>query len=413
MTDMNTLKQELAKSQKFRSIRTKLTIFILALILPISAVMIAMLNTNHGAKPTSPPFAQQDNFWRDSSNENTRFGLDELQNKFADLNAVSRTSTSQEEFEQSMWKMLVEMQGQYNQDMWRELNNDNAADFVNYQTEELRSSVDSSYIDTVKQGLANDGEDSSYFFDNYLNGETKQFAPDTNQRIALVAVPGLASGAWTTMNVALNTAYYTVKAAGWWVPAFITAGIVLVALAVVTAVVVMYWDVIRPVFNNIVNQFLSIAGKVVSWVRGFFDGVLGNAQTALTKVIAGVRYVIDVALTTAVVSQIQKSGQYFLVLRHNGKMYFYPISVSQSMAANALMMNQENLGTYTINQMDAVFVAQKASINGTINQYDGKAFEVHGTSSSNNIYFWHCHPFGRNNAHSWYGSPWYGGPSRA
>jgi hypothetical protein len=59
------------------------------------------------------------------------------------------------------------------------------------------------------------------------------------------------------------------------------------------------------------------------------------------------------------------------------------------------------------------YVAQKASPTGEINEYDGKAFEVHGTTTSNNIYFWHCHPYLRGEAHSWYGYPWYGDESRA
>jgi hypothetical protein len=44
MKTMEQIKQELTLSKKSRSIRTKLTIFVLALVLPISAVMATALN---------------------------------------------------------------------------------------------------------------------------------------------------------------------------------------------------------------------------------------------------------------------------------------------------------------------------------------------------------------------------------
>jgi hypothetical protein len=206
------------------------------------------------------------------------------------------------------------------------------------------------------------------------------------------------------MNVALNTAYYTVKAAGWWIPAFITAGIVLVALAVVTAVIVLNWDVIRPVFNNIVNQFLSIAGKVASWVRDFFTGTLGNAQAALTEVIDGVKYVIDVVLTIATVAQMQKSGYYFLVLRSNdNKMYFNPSSVSRDRAISALIINSRNVGIYTLNNTDALNIATQASPNSQV-----WGIEEH-SDKGGGLYFRHYHPnfTDRDNSHShsWFGAP--------
>jgi hypothetical protein len=206
------------------------------------------------------------------------------------------------------------------------------------------------------------------------------------------------------MNVALNTAYYTVKAAGWWIPAFITAGIVLVALAVVTAVIVLNWDVIRPVFNNIVNQFLSIAGKVASWVRDFFNGALGNAQAALTQVIGGVKYVIDVVLTIETVAQMQKSGYYFLVLRSkDNKMYFNPSWVTQKIAIEALKLNLKSIGTYTLIDFDARNIAGQASLYG-----DTYKAEVHNKDKPG-LYFEHYHPKMSNrddsHAHSWFGAP--------
>ncbi|MDR2978259.1 MAG: hypothetical protein LBU56_02410 [Rickettsiales bacterium] len=59
MTDINTLRQELnASKAKRHSIRTKLTIFVLALILPISAVMAVVLGMKYSPVSTVPPITQ-------------------------------------------------------------------------------------------------------------------------------------------------------------------------------------------------------------------------------------------------------------------------------------------------------------------------------------------------------------------
>ncbi|MDR3021877.1 MAG: hypothetical protein LBU60_04305 [Clostridiales bacterium] len=97
MTDMNTLKQELAKSQKSRSIRTKLIIFVLALILPISAVMIAMLQTKHGS-PIS--MDNQIAINRQKMHETNRSHFNDLFGNMHTDTSISRTSVESEETSQ-------------------------------------------------------------------------------------------------------------------------------------------------------------------------------------------------------------------------------------------------------------------------------------------------------------------------
>jgi PncC family amidohydrolase len=97
MTGMNTLKQELAKSQKSHSIRTKLTIFMLVLVLLISAVMMAVLQTKHG-NPIS--MDSQIAINHQKMHETNRSNFNDLFDEFNSDTVINRTSTENNEVSQ-------------------------------------------------------------------------------------------------------------------------------------------------------------------------------------------------------------------------------------------------------------------------------------------------------------------------
>jgi hypothetical protein len=152
----------------------------LVVILPIGALMVAVLRSNTNLA-TKQPLPEQRLFWRDEANTNTRVSLRDIQD-LASSNSEYSARTTQEDYELMMWEMLVQLQATYNSDMWREIDSSNAVDFVNCQSEELQH-VEQEYIDSIQDSLVvrNDGENKSYTEARGYNKDgTEQHAFDLN-----------------------------------------------------------------------------------------------------------------------------------------------------------------------------------------------------------------------------------------
>lgn len=63
-------------------------------------------------------------------------------------------------------------------------------------------------------------------------------------------------------------------------PTWAKAAIITAAILVITTVVIVYWDKIKPVFNQIVNVFIDNAKKFVSTVVSVFNKILNTTKSS-------------------------------------------------------------------------------------------------------------------------------------
>jgi len=390
---------------------------VLVIILSLSAVVIVWQKSiNEVSTIDTQPTSQY--FWRDSNNKNTRISLQSIQESLLDSRLSLRNTDDSDEFELEMWQALTQLQSRYNSDMWRDVYTSSVSDFINYQTEEIKG-ISQEYKDGIRDSLKVQNELSALdFLDTFIFGDvsnldfsniSEAFTHFTNEGLSsrLVYIPTIPGWAMAVLEGAYDAAVWIVRAAGWWVPTIITVGLVLVALAVMTAVIIAYWSEIKDFFSTLVNDFISSMGKVADAVRDFFNNILNQAKAAYMIRINQVEYIADTQVTASTIRQYQSSGIYYLLLLKDQNFFIYPYSVSRTVATNALILdgrNNNNIGTYTLNPEDAAIVAQDAS---PYNLAYGPENHAEGAGS---LYFWHYHPGTSNlvngyNAHSWYGNP--------
>ncbi|MCL1953747.1 MAG: hypothetical protein FWF58_03260, partial [Firmicutes bacterium] len=178
----------------------------------------------------------------------------------------------------------------------------------------------------------------------------------------------------------------------WYIPSWGKAAAIGIALAVMLAIIVCYWSNIVSIFQAIINAFVDAARDFAGQIIDIFNNAKGQARESFTVEVNGV----EVALTTTNVSQMQKSGQYYLILKKDSNMYFYPTAVSRIVATAYLRVNRKDIGTYTKEDEDAKVLALDAS-----KSYRVRGSELHNGSG---LFFNHYHPY-EFETHSWYGEP--------
>jgi len=387
---------------------------VLVIILSLSAVMIVWQKSrNEVSTIDTQPSSQY--FWRDSNNKNTHISLDSIQDMLLDSRLSLRNADDSDEYDIEMWQALSELQSRYNSDMWRDVYASSMSDFISYQTEEIKS-IPQEYKDEVRNEIESQGQKSILdFVDSFIFGDVSnldfsnidsisaQFANE-NFSSRMVYIPTIPAWAMAVLEGAYEAAVWIVSKASWWVPTFITVGLVLIALGVMTAIIITYWSEIKDFFSSLVNDFVSRLGKVADAVRNFFNNILNQARDGYKIVVGGVDYFADVSFTASNLNQY-KTDNFYLLLLKGSDMYIAPNSVSQMVATMALRINNNN-GTYNSNQEKAFTAALDAG-NGAVRKggtlgYTLADFEV-AKSCDLNIRLNHYHP-ATSNAHSFFGS---------
>jgi hypothetical protein len=162
-----------------------------------------------------------------------------------------------------MWNVLVELQSRYNQDMWREIDWDNVVDWVNYQTQQI-GDLDIEHLTWIDSVLQDSEVDASWFVYDYLAVEITEFLPSNSYNTrAIGAIVGVPTAVITLINATLGTVKAIVATIGA-VLQWIAILSIVAALAVLTMSLIMYWSSFKAHFDNIVSQFVSVAGGAVA-----------------------------------------------------------------------------------------------------------------------------------------------------
>ncbi|MCL1944194.1 MAG: hypothetical protein FWF56_00065 [Firmicutes bacterium] len=406
--------------KKKLSLRQWLILLSLAIILPLSTLMVSLLRTEYGVKTSIPPIAIQQNYWREIKGD-TSFSYDDLRDIVSQVNSARLT---QHEQDSMLLSMLVDKASKIDQEMLRYVVKSTVGDFINYQAE-IFEDVDSQVKQDIRDGLLDKKEtESLYFYDNMIIGDAESFisnqsgvdnyslgAKDNTAALyaALVAA-GMAGWAASTVTGAMSTIGWTASQ-GWWIPSFVKAAAIGVALLVIVGVIVMYWNQIASIFQAIINYFVEVARDFAGQIIDFFNNLRGQAQEANKTINDVIRTEeefkkLDIkALTTDSANSTEK-GKFYASGIIAGTLKFLPIPFRDrglatqtfiALGASIRYNGSSGGGVYTFLGNDASIVAQQAG---------GGLDPILASSDNENLSgkFNHWHAYGRSpEGHAWFG----------
>jgi len=125
--------------------------------------------------------------------------------------------------------------------------------------------------------------------DSNKNEKKVNFKKDSNKKYSstyldlerLLILQKVCETAISVLKGAFNTMIATVKT--WYIPSKVKLVIITSAILLVTTVVVVNWEKIKPIIRDVVNIFLSKAESFVNSIKEVFDSICNLAQSSASN----------------------------------------------------------------------------------------------------------------------------------
>ncbi|MBQ7407653.1 MAG: hypothetical protein IJW13_00020 [Clostridia bacterium] len=195
----------------------------------------------------------------------------------------------------------------------------------------------------------------------------------------------------------------------------LSSSLLIAAAYLATTAVIVCYPYIKTVVTTVTTMVTTFLSSFFSWIKNVFTSIFVT-KTEMTQVLCYRLTVFDrefeLEKVTTIALEVQIENEYYLAIVMSSDVYISAQSITEQEAITVLSTSipvlvngaQFSLNTYTVLEMDALYVAEQAAVRQGL--VGAKRHGYHNDEGEKSgVYFQHYHPGKDHTPHSFFGAP--------